>query len=137
MEKRVVNQKLENLRNCIARLESKVPPSSDVLTSDFDVQDIISINLERAIQSAIDIAAHIGADFDDATAFSAASVFFDLAKHTVITDDVAESLARAAGFRNLLVHRYTSIDWQRVYSFITTKLDVFRHFVDQIEKCAE
>lgn len=132
MEKRVINQKLESLRNCVTRIESKTPRVSEGLQGDYDVQDIISVNLERAVQSCLDIASHIGADFDDVGDFSAASMFLELTKHGVLSAPVAEELSRAAGFRNLLVHRYASIDWGRVYLFITTKLGVFRDFATQV-----
>jgi uncharacterized protein YutE (UPF0331/DUF86 family) len=137
MEKRVVSQKLDNIRNCVRRIEDKIPADPATLTSDYDTQDIISINLERVVQSCVDLAAHIGSDFDDMSVLSAASVFLELAKRKVISTDLAESLARAAGFRNLLVHRYASIDWQRVYVFVTTQLGLFRTFVQQVEVYSE
>jgi uncharacterized protein YutE (UPF0331/DUF86 family) len=115
----------------------KIPADPATLTSDYDTQDIISINLERVVQSCVDLAAHIGSDFDDMSVLSAASVFLELAKRKVISTDLAESLARAAGFRNLLVHRYASIDWQRVYVFVTTQLGLFRTFVQQVEVYSE
>ena len=132
MDRRVINQKLDNLRNCVSRIQHKMPASAAILSSDFDIQDIISLNIERAVQVSLDIAAHIGSDFDDIGEFSAAGTFLDLAKHQVISDDLAKRLARTAGFRNLLVHRYASIDWPRVYSFITTDLGVFRDFAGEI-----
>lgn len=137
MEKRVVNQKLESLRNCISRIESKTPSDSGAIQSDYDIQDIISVNLERAVQSCLDIASHILADFDDVGDFSAASMLIELSGHGILSAAVAEELSRAAGFRNLLVHRYASIDWPRVYLFITTKLDIFRDFAAQVSSYAE
>jgi uncharacterized protein YutE (UPF0331/DUF86 family) len=137
MEKRVVSQKLDNIRNYVRRIEDKVPTDPAILASDYDTQDIISINLERVVQSCVDLAAQIGSDFDDMPVLSAASVFLELAKRKVVSTDLAESLARAAGFRNLLVHRYASIDWQRVYVFVTTQLGLFRTFVQQVEVYSE
>lgn len=132
MDLRVVNQKLDNLRNCIARIEAKAPNSAELLANDFDIQDIISINIERAVQSCIDIAAHIGADFDDTTDFSAAGMLLELAKHNVLSQKCAESVARAVGFRNLLVHRYALINWDRVHNFVTSEIQIFREFAQQI-----
>jgi len=132
MEKRVINTKLENLRNCVARIESKRPASSDLLEKDYDIQDIVSVNLERAIQSCLDIAAHIGADFDDVAGTSAAGAFQDLCKHGVISRELADDLSRAAGFRNLLVHRYASIDWGRVHQFIHSDLEILRRFAEAV-----
>ena len=133
MDLRVINQKLESLRNCISRLETKIPSTAEILSSDFDIQDIISVNIERAVQVSLDIAAHIGSEFDDIREFSAAGTFLDLAKHKVISEDLGRRLARTAGFRNLLVHRYASIDWTRVFVFITTDLGVFRDFAREID----
>ena len=59
MDRAVVEQKLESLRRCVLRIESKAPPTAEVLASDFDLQDIISLNLSRAVQLAVDIGAHL------------------------------------------------------------------------------
>ncbi len=42
----VVRNKLESLRRCLSRLEQKRPGSPEILASDYDIQDIISINHE-------------------------------------------------------------------------------------------
>ena len=42
--------KLDALARCLARIESKSPFTLERLRSDADLQDIISVNLERAIQ---------------------------------------------------------------------------------------
>jgi uncharacterized protein YutE (UPF0331/DUF86 family) len=109
-----------------------MPSTAGTLSSDFDIQDIISLNIERAVQVSLDIAAHIGSEFDDIREFSAAGTFLDLAKHRVISEELGARLARTAGFRNLLVHRYASIDWSRVFVFITKDLGVFRDFAREI-----
>ncbi|GAB1482760.1 hypothetical protein MASR2M78_15760 [Treponema sp.] len=41
---------------------------------------------------------------------------------------LAERLSKAAGFRNIAVHEYASIDWNIVYAIVTTRLDDFRDF---------
>ncbi len=55
----VVLNKLESLTRCIGRIESKQPFSVEQLKNNYDLQDIISINLERAIQLCVDIGSHI------------------------------------------------------------------------------
>ena len=59
MDKDVINRKLESLRRCIARITSKMPITREVLRSNDDLQDIIALNLERAVQICVDIAAHV------------------------------------------------------------------------------
>ena len=64
MDREVVEQKLESLRRCLARIESKCPVDPLVLVADFDLQDIVSLNLSRAVQLSVDIGAHLIAGMD-------------------------------------------------------------------------
>ena len=50
MDREVVDQKLESLRRCLLRIESKCPVDAAVLAADFDLQDIVALNLSRAVQ---------------------------------------------------------------------------------------
>jgi uncharacterized protein YutE (UPF0331/DUF86 family) len=109
MEKRIINQKIDSLINCLNRIKSKEPFTSNSLKADFDIQDIVSVNLERSIQNCIDIASHIAADFDDVHGLSSASLFVELGNKKIISQETAVNLSRAVGFRNLLVHRYAII----------------------------
>ena len=49
MDKDVINRKLESLRRCIARIMSKIPITQEALRSNDDLQDIIALNLKRAV----------------------------------------------------------------------------------------
>ncbi len=64
MDKEVVFNKLESLRRCIARVEDKTPATVGGLIDDLDLQDIIVLNLERAVQTCVDIGLHIIADLE-------------------------------------------------------------------------
>ena len=59
MDKQLIHEKLESLRKCVARIQNKCPKIREKLHSDPDLQDIISVNLIRAVQISVDIAAHI------------------------------------------------------------------------------
>lgn len=59
MDREVVEQKLESLRCCLRRIETKCPVESSTLITDIDLQDIISLNLSRAVQISVDIGAHL------------------------------------------------------------------------------
>lgn len=50
MDRDVVLKKLESLRRCIKRIQDKTPQAYEELVDDYDLQDIITINLERAVQ---------------------------------------------------------------------------------------
>ena len=134
MEKRVLNQKLDNLRNCTLRIEGKLPLTDNELSINFDVQDIISVNLERSVQSCIDIASHISSDFDDVSGLSAGNLFLELIAKKVLSQETAQGMVKAVGFRNLLVHRYAAIDWARVQQSLLKDLGLFRQFAGEIAR---
>lgn len=64
MDREIVEQKLESLRRCVQRIEAKTPVEATVLAADFDMQDIVSLNLSRAVQLCVDIGAHLIAGMD-------------------------------------------------------------------------
>jgi uncharacterized protein YutE (UPF0331/DUF86 family) len=61
------------------------------------------LNLERAIQACVDIAAHIIAYTPLGTAPQMADSFVLLARANIISDNLAIRLKKAVGLRNLLV----------------------------------
>jgi len=134
MEKRVLNQKLDNLRNCTLRIEGKLPLTDNELSINFDVQDIISVNLERSVQSCIDIASHISSDFDDVSGLSAGNLFLELIAKKVLSQETALGMVKAVGFRNLLVHRYAAIDWASVQQGLLKNLGLFRQFAGEVAR---
>lgn len=58
MDRAVSEQKAESLRHCVRRIHDKCPPGAEDLVRDIDAQDIIALNLTRAVQLCVDIAAH-------------------------------------------------------------------------------
>lgn len=59
MDRQLIENKLESLRRCLARIEDRCPQSADMLASDPDVQDILALNLTLAVQICVDIGAHL------------------------------------------------------------------------------
>lgn len=59
MDRDIILRKLDSLARCVSRIEHKRPTTLDELNESIDLQDILSINLERAIQVSVDIGAHL------------------------------------------------------------------------------
>ena len=134
MDKDVLKAKLEALSRCIARIKGRTPKSSNELKNDYDLQDIISVNLERAVQVSVDIASHIAADFPEESIKTMGDAFTALAKHNIIPTSLAQNMIKAVGFRNISVHQYQSINWEIVYSIVTKNLTDFSQFAEAIFK---
>ena len=100
MDQQLVAQKLESLRRCIQRVETKLPDSLDVLLQDLDAQDIIALNLTRAVQMCVDIGAHWLAENSEASAPKTMGQAFEaLAQSGVIDTDLAKRMRQSVGFR--------------------------------------
>ena len=52
----IILQKIDSINRCVARIEQKRPGTLQLLQNDIDLQDIITVNLERAVQQCVDIA---------------------------------------------------------------------------------
>lgn len=134
MDKDVINRKLESLRRCITRITSKLPLTPEVLRSDYDLQDIIALNLERAVQVCVDIAAHVVSQTEMPPPSTMAEGFACLAELRVIPPQVAERMQKAVAFRNILVHNYTDINWDIVANIVTHHLTDFVQFAQAIDR---
>lgn len=128
----VVTSKLESLRRCIQRIEAKRPPKIEDLTGDYDTQDIIALNLTRAVQLCVDIAAHLIASRDAPVPMTMAESFDTLAALKLLPPDLAMRLKRAVGFRNIVVHAYQQIDWAIVHTIIHFHLGDFKAFAQAV-----
>jgi uncharacterized protein YutE (UPF0331/DUF86 family) len=134
MEKEVIGSKLESLRRCLARIEAKTPPTAEVLFEDADLQDIICVNLERAVQICVDMASHIIAESDLPAAGSMGESFEQLGKLDLIPAELAVRMKKAVGFRNIAVHSYQEINWTIVHSIVTTRLSDFVDFARAVSR---
>jgi len=137
MDRDVVLMKLESLRRCVKRIQDKTPTSYKELVDDYDLQDIITLNLERSVQQCVDIGLHIISDLEIPAPETMAQTFRVLERANCLSHDVAERMAKAVGFRNTAVHAYQEIDWQIVYAIITKHLGDFREFSRQILDCVD
>ncbi len=132
MASTIMLAKLDSLQRCLSRIESKTPASVEVLEADLDIQDIITLNLTRAVQICVDIATHVIADLNTPPPTSMAECFDRLHHLKVISDATSVRMKKAVGFRNVSVHEYQKIDWLIVYKIVTEHLGDFKDFARQV-----
>jgi len=61
VDRDVIFEKIANIQRCLRRIKDKTGLNSATL-DDLDTQEIFILNLQRTIQSTIDLASHIVAD---------------------------------------------------------------------------
>ena len=128
----LVLAKLESLERCIRRIEDKAPTTLQDLENDPDIQDIIVLNLERAVQQCVDLGLHILSTSGERSPRSMAQTFEILGNSGFLTQSLANRLAGAVGFRNIAVHEYESLSWPIVFSIIQKGLSDFRLFASAV-----
>lgn len=128
MDRQLIEEKLESLRRCIQRVEDKCPDTLDQLELDLDAQDIVSLNLTRAVQITVDIAAHMISASPLSAPRTMGEAFEVLKRMEVIDDALCERLKGAVGFRNIAVHAYGDVSWQVVFSICKQNLGDFKVF---------
>jgi uncharacterized protein YutE (UPF0331/DUF86 family) len=134
MDRVILNEKTESLRRCLQRIEAKTPDDVAILTADPDLQDILVLNLTRAVQLCVDIGSHIISESDVVAPATMGEVFVSLNALGVISDDTCDVMKRAVGFRNVAVHNYEVINWDIVFAICTLSVTNFSQFVREIER---
>ena len=129
----IVAAKLESLRASLARIETRTPATAEELAADPDLQESVILSLARAVQSCADAGTHLMSGTDRPVPTTTRGVFEALHALGAIGPETAERLSRAAGLRNLAIHRYDHIDWALVHRVCTGSLDDLRTFAREIE----
>lgn len=134
-ERRLV-EKAEYVGEAVTLLAGKRDTLSfDEYRTDREQRDIVEREFETAIEACIDIGEMVlraeGGDVPETNA----QVFRELGTRSIVDQGVAERMAQAAGFRNILSHQYwNEIDDRDVYNSLQTGLSLFRTYLQQIRE---
>ncbi len=98
------------------RVARHLPEDPAELRPDTAATDTVILHLWQAVQVVIDLAVSTCVRLGVGSPPTYADAFQRLADAQIIQRDLADQLARAAGFRNLVVHAYGRLDLQRVHA---------------------
>ncbi|WP_026352917.1 type VII toxin-antitoxin system HepT family RNase toxin [Solimonas variicoloris] len=136
MDRLILERKLDSLRRCLGRVRDRCPEDVAALTADVDAQDVLVLNLSRAVQICVDLAAHLLSSLDLPPPDTMGQAFERLRQAGLLDEDLALRLRKAVGFRNVAVHAYDAIDWAIVFSIATRHLGDFERFARVVVTCA-
>ncbi|MCD8536989.1 MAG: DUF86 domain-containing protein [Burkholderiaceae bacterium] len=132
MDLEVVRSKLASLQRCIHRIRTTCPKTIVELEENIDAQDIVTLNLSRAVQISVDISSHILATAQLPAPQTMGESFAYMQKLGVLDAELATHLRKSVGFRNIAVHNYEAINWEVVYSIVTERLENFNAFAEAV-----
>ena len=122
VDAQILRRRIDALLRYLALLRPFAAVERALFAADAPQHHLAERYLHLAAECAIDIANHLISDagFEAPDTYRAA--FEILARHGVVSADLAARLQRWAGFRNILVHAYLDVDHGLAHDAITRDL---------------
>jgi uncharacterized protein YutE (UPF0331/DUF86 family) len=133
----VINTRLRRLEKALQVLQQSSKLTYEELISNDVLLSAIERNLQLAIECVLDIGNHIIAEKGFESPDDNEDIIRILGNEGVIPSDFADSIKGIAGFRNILVHEYTGIDYGLLHNYLVNRLDDFRQFARYISAYLE
>jgi uncharacterized protein YutE (UPF0331/DUF86 family) len=126
-DKDVVLAKVGIIQRCLRRIRETtgVDPHS---LDNIDKQDIFVLNLQRAVQASIDLAAHIIASEGLGLPETLKDNFRFLRNRGIINDNITSRMESMSGFRNIAIHDYQAMNMDILKSILTKHLKDLEDF---------
>ena len=130
-DKDIVLAKSDAIQRCLKRIKEATNLDPDSLDN-LDSQDIFILNLQRAVQSAIDLATHIVSSEGLGISDSVKGNFVLLENAGVIGKRISKKMHAMVGFRNIAIHDYQSIKVGILKSILEKHLKDLEDFYTRI-----
>jgi uncharacterized protein YutE (UPF0331/DUF86 family) len=133
----VILSKAASIERCLRRIEEEYAGDQRNLVANQTKQDAIILNLQRACETAIDLAMYVVSQRKLGIPQDSRDAFTLLQTAGLIPAELATRMQHMVGFRNVAVHEYARLNLDVVYAIITKQLDDFRTFSSMMVKaCA-
>ena len=116
--------KQESIERCVKRARSAWDQPSELpIEKDYDKQDIVILNLQRACEQALDMANHIVRTKKLGFPKESRESFALLERADIIDTELEKKLMSMVGFRNVVTHQYREIDYKYVEAVLKKHAD--------------
>ncbi|MFQ5678838.1 MAG: DUF86 domain-containing protein [Gemmatimonadota bacterium] len=126
-DRELIEKKLAEIETFVRELRTLAEPSR--LRSDVKEERFVTHTLQLAVQAALDTASHIVADERLGEPATNRELFLLLERAGWIDQDLSRRLRDMAGFRNVLVHGYATLELAIVENVLASRLDDLLEFV--------
>lgn len=126
-DKDVVFAKVASIQKCLRRIKEVTGLKPDSL-DEMNKQDIFVLNLQRAVQAAIDLAAHIIASEGLGVPDTIKDNFAQLEQAEIISKDLSKKMQSMVGFRNIAIHDYQAINVEILKTILVKHLKDLEDF---------
>ena len=116
----VILNKYAIIDRCLKRVEEEYRGNEHTLSTDFTRQDSVILNIQRACQAAQDLANRVIRIRQLGIPQNARESFSLLADAQLLPPELANTLSKMVGFRNIAVHEYQKLN-----------IDILRAVIDK------
>ncbi len=124
--------RIHEIEQSLERLDEIATVSQETFLSNPDLKDIACYRLIVAIESALQICFHISSKLLKKVPDCYSDCFGLLEEGDILPKELSTKLRQMARFRNLLIHMYWQVDYERVYEFIQNSRGDLREFISLI-----
>ncbi|HEY6558354.1 MAG TPA: DUF86 domain-containing protein [Polyangiaceae bacterium] len=128
----LILKKLAFMETCLTELRGLA--DVDRIEDDVKERRFVEHTLQICIQAAQDVASHVVSERRLGEPSTNQALFTLLARAGWLDAHVADAMRAAVGFRNVLVHGYTSVDLDIVRDVMREHLTDMDAFVEEIRK---
>ncbi|ODS32776.1 MAG: hypothetical protein SCARUB_02096 [Candidatus Scalindua rubra] len=121
VDKEKIAKKISDIQSAINSLDKYACNEESKFLNDDEKVAAGKYYLITMIEGCISLCTHISAKELHKVPDAYTTCFKILADNNILSEVLANSLAKMAGFRNLLIHRYWEIDNKKVYQYIKTE----------------
>ena len=130
-DKDVVIAKIASIQRCLGRIK-EVTALDPANLDDIDIQDIFILNLQRAVQACLDLAAHVVASEGLGVPESMRGNFVLLKNKNLLSPEIASKMERMTGFRNIAILDYQALNPEILKSILSNNLKDIEEFYTQL-----
>jgi len=127
VDRDIVQAKVAIVQRCLKRIKNVTGLDPSKL-DDLDTQDIFALNLQRAVQATIDLAAHVVGAEGLGLPRDLRENFRFLANNRIIPQELCVRMEKMVGFRNIAVHEYQTLDIEVLKSILSGNLRDLENF---------
>lgn len=124
----VIGYKVSIIERCLKRIKEEYRGDVAEFKHNFTKQDSVILNLQRLCEAAIDIANRCLKLAQGPIPQSSRDSFAQLERMGLLNSELAISMQKMVGLRNIAVHDYQNLNLEIVIAVIEKHLDDFKAF---------
>ena len=137
VDKELLSRKISRLRSYLEELKSAEDIDWGKYQSDSRAKAFVERYLHLAIEEVMDIANHFVSFYKWREPIGYRDLFLILKEHGIISEKYLPTFQNMASFRNMLGHRYETIDDELVFGIFKERLDDFELLITVVVNWVE